>query len=60
MTIQELYNFGKEHGVLDYDIAIRELNYKYNNVIRPAYNPVITSRPSGYIGMLLTEHVVTI
>jgi len=59
MTIQELYNFGKEHEVLDYDIAIRELNYKYDNIIRPAYNPVITSRPSEHIYML-TEHVVTI
>ena len=43
MTIQELYNFGKEYGVLDYDIAIRDLNYNYDNIIRPAYNPVILS-----------------
>lgn len=59
MTIQELYNFGKEHGVLDYDIAIRELHYKYDNIIRPVYNPVITSRPSEHVYML-TDHVVTI
>ena len=59
MTIQELYNFGKEYGVLDYDIAIRELNYNYDNIIRPAYNPVITSKPSEYANML-TDHIVTI
>ena len=60
MTIQELYNFGKEHGILDYDIAIREQNYKYDNIIRPAYNPVITSKPSEYIGGMLTEYIITI
>ena len=60
MTIQELYNFGKEHGVLDYDIAIRELNYNYDNIIRPAYNPVITSKTSGYVGSMLTDYIATI
>ena len=59
MTIQELYDFGKDHGVLDYDIAIRELIYTYDNIIRPAYNPVITSNSAG-CSYLLTEHVVTI
>ena len=62
MTIQELYNFGKEHGVLNYDIAIREGNgyHGVSDIVRPGLSPIITSSKEYESPDLLTDYIVTI
>ena len=62
MTIQELYNFGKEHGVLNYDIVIREGNGYYGvfDIVRPGLSPIITSSKEYEGPDLLTDYIVTI